>query len=181
MTVVVADTPAAALRSTAAIRQRCRNIAEAVSAGRSNHLGIERARLAETAALVERVTRRRYPDLEIPYHSRWRHFAAGGIDRKTELDHALAGRNAADRARARIDLAVVSVLLDAGAGAAWGYVEAETGQRFTRSEGLGVASLRAFAQGAFSSRPDDPWRVDARLRPAPRWLTRNCANRGRMA
>ncbi len=58
-------------------------------------------------------------------------------------------------------LTVVSVLLDAGAGAAWGFAEAESGQRFTRSEGLGVASFRAFMRGAFSARPDDPLRVDA--------------------
>ena len=29
-------------------------------------------------------------DLDIPYHSRWRHFEAGGVDRKGELDRALA-------------------------------------------------------------------------------------------
>jgi Protein of unknown function (DUF1688) len=34
--------------------------------------------------------------------------------------------------------AQTSVLLDAGAGAAWNYVEAGTGQRLGRSEGLGV-------------------------------------------
>ena len=107
------------------------------------------------------VTRRRYPDLAIPYHSRWRHFDAGGVDRRGELDRALLGCSPAERARAQIDLAVVSVLLDAGAGPAWGYVEAESGQRFTRSEGLGVASFRAFMQGAFAATPGDPWRVDA--------------------
>jgi hypothetical protein len=53
------------------------------------------------------------------------------------------------------------VLLDAGAGAAWGYVERETGVRYTRSEGLGVASFRAFLAGAFSARRDDPLRADA--------------------
>ena len=56
---------------------------------------------------------------------------------------------------------MASVLLDAGAGAAWSFVEAESGQRFTRSEGLAVASFRAFMRGAFSALPDDPLRVDA--------------------
>jgi hypothetical protein len=56
---------------------------------------------------------------------------------------------------------VASVLLDAGAGAAWSFVEAESGERFTRSEGLAIASFRAFMRGAFSGRPDDPPRVDA--------------------
>jgi hypothetical protein len=123
----------------------------AVTAGHSRFFSIDRARLTAAAERVTGVTRRRYPDLAIPYHSRWRHFEAGGIDRRGELGRALAGRAPAERARAQIDLAVISVLLDAGAGPAWSYVEAESGQRFTRSEGLGVASFRAFMQGAFAA------------------------------
>jgi hypothetical protein len=150
-----------ALLSTVAIRERCGNVAAAVSASHSRWFRVDRARLAPTAAFVADVTRDRYPDLIIPYHSRWRHFEAGGVDRRSELDRALAGRSTADRARAHVDLAMVSVLLDAGAGPAWRYVERATGKSFTRSEGLGVASFRAFMQGAFSSVPDDPCRVDA--------------------
>ncbi len=161
MTIAVAPSPAAALLSTAAVRERCGNVAAAVTAGRSRHFRIDRARLAEAAERVADVTRRRYPTLAIPYHSRWRHFEAGDVDRHVELARALAGRSRAERARAEIDLAVVSVLLDAGAGAAWRYDESETGKRFTRSEGLGVASFRAFVQGAFSATPGDPLRVDA--------------------
>jgi len=74
----------------------------------------------------------------------------------------MAGMNAADQARARIDLSVVSVLLDAGAGPHWKYAEAESGQGFNRSEGLGVASFRAFLRGAFSAMPGAPLRADAR-------------------
>jgi hypothetical protein len=61
-----------------------------------------------------------------------------------------------------MDLAVVSVLLDAGAGPDWRYREAATGETYARSEGLGVASLRMFEAGAFSRDPKgDPLRVDA--------------------
>jgi hypothetical protein len=161
VSLALREEPAAALKSAATIRERCRNIAAAVTAGQSRHFRIDRVRLDDTAALVAAVTRRRYPNLDVPYHSRWRHFGTGGIDRKTELDRALAGRSVADRARAHIDLTVASVLLDAGAGAAWSFVEAESGQRYTRSEGLAVASFRAFMRGAFSARQDDPLRVDA--------------------
>jgi len=160
VSLALREEPAAALKSAATIRERCRNIAAAVTAGQSRHFRIDRARLDDTAALVAAVTRRRYPDLDVPYHSRWRHFEIGYIDRKAELDRALAGRSVADRARAHIDLTVASVLLDAGAGAAWGFIEAESGQRYTRSEGLAVASFRAFMRGAFSAQ-DDPLRVDA--------------------
>ncbi|MCC7216909.1 MAG: DUF1688 family protein [Burkholderiales bacterium] len=162
MTATVAESPAAALLSAAAVRARCGNVAAAVAAGHSPHLRVDRSRLPVAAERVAAVTRRRYPDLAIPYHSRWRHFEAGGIDRGAELERTLAGRSIAERARARIDLAVVSVLLDAGAGATWRYEEAATGARFTRSEGLGVASLRAFMLGAFSATPGDPLRADAR-------------------
>ena len=155
------STAADALLRTSTIRERCANIVAAVTAGHSRHFRIDLARLPAAAKLVAEVTRRRYPDLAIPYHSRWRHFDAGGVDRRAELELALRDRSPAERARSHIDLAVISVLLDAGAGPAWGYVEAESGQRYTRSEGLGVASFRAFVDGAFSAAPDDPLRVDA--------------------
>ncbi len=60
-----------------------------------------------------------------------------------------------------IDLAVVSVLLDAGAGPDWHYDEADSGHRFTRSEGLGVASWHAFGGGLFSSDPTNPRQADS--------------------
>ena len=162
MTVVeAAGAAVATLLSAAAIRARSRNVLTAALAGRTRHFRVDRSRLDVAAQTVVGVTRRRYPTLDIPYHSRWRHFEAGGIDRNAGLTRALAGRDAAASARARIDLAVVSVLLDAGAGTAWSYVERESGQRFTRSEGLGVASFRAFTAGAFSAHRDDPLRADA--------------------
>lgn len=149
------------LRSPATVRARCAAIAAAVDAGRSGHFRLERTRLDEVAQRVAALTRRRFPDLKIPYHSRWRHFEAGGVDRKAELDARLAGRSHIAVARARIDLTLVSVLLDAGAGPGWWYREAETGRSFARSEGLGVATFRAFMAGRFSSDAGDPTRVDA--------------------
>lgn len=151
--------PAALLRSTATIRERCRNILAAAEAGQSKHFTIHRSQLDEVARRVEQVTRRQYPDLRIPYHSRWRHFEAGGVNRRGELALLLEGRDTADQARAHIDLTVMSVLLDAGAGPSWRFDE--QGTPFTRSEGLGVATFRAFMAGCFSSDPLDPLRVDA--------------------
>ena len=147
------------LRAPATIRERCSAITAAVSGGQSAHFTLARSRLAGLAQRVARVTRERYPDLKIPYHSRWRHFAAGGVDRRAELDAALAGRTAIGMARSHIDLALVSVLLDAGAGPDWRYME--NGTAYRRSEGLAVASLRAFMAGRFSSDVGDPYRVDA--------------------
>ncbi|HJV61967.1 MAG TPA: URC4/urg3 family protein [Albitalea sp.] len=149
------------LRRPATIRERCAAIAAAATAGGSPHFEIDLRRLPEIAQRVARVTRERYPALAIPLHSRWRHFEAGGIDRKAELDARLASRSSTAVARAQIDLALISVLLDAGAGAGWSYHERESGLRLQRSEGLAVASLRAFMAGRFSSDAGDPCRVDA--------------------
>jgi hypothetical protein len=150
------------LRDPATIRRRCAAVTQAISEGRSANFKLDRSRLDEVAARVERVTRAAYPELRIPFHSRWRHFASGGIDRKASMDAQMADRSVADQARARFDLTVVSVLLDAGAGPQWRYVEDGTGQTFSRSEGLGIASWHGFRQGLFSSAPgDDPLRADA--------------------
>ncbi len=57
------------------------------------------------------------------------------------------------------------MLLDAGEGPDWTYCEAADGQRpaqrFSRSEGLGVASFHAFMAGLFSSNPAQPLQADA--------------------
>jgi len=153
--------PLALLHDPGTIRARCAGILRAVEANVSEHFTLDRSALPAVAARVAALTIRRFPDLRIPYHSRWRHFEAGGLDRKPALDALLAGRSPADAARARFDLTVVSVLLDAGAGAAWRYTEAGTGQVLGRSEGLGVASWHAFTDGRFSSSAADPLRADA--------------------
>lgn len=164
-TAPVADTPSlhplALLHDPGSIRARCAAILRAVEANVSEHFTVDRNALPAVAARVAALTLKRFPDLRIPYHSRWRHFEAGGVDRKPVLDALLAGRSAADAARVRFDLTVVSVLLDAGAGAAWQYTEAGTGQVLGRSEGLGVASWHAFIDGKFSSSAADPLRADA--------------------
>ena len=111
--------------------------------------------------MVAAVTRRRYPDLGVPYHSRWRHFETGGIDRKAELDRALAGPQ---RRRPRA-CPYRPYRGERAAGR-----RRRPGMEFCRSrigtalhalEGLAVASFRAFMRGAFSARQDDPLRVDA--------------------
>jgi hypothetical protein len=192
----------AALHDPATIRLRCASVMRAVEANLSPSFRLDREALPALAERVARLTRERFPTLEIPFHSRWRHFEAGGVDRKAEMDTALAGQDRLGMARARFDLAVVSVLLDAGAGAQWAYTEGQAlgtaarpraaadellamldqaattgtptpaappaeppvpdgGRRYTRSEGLGVASFRAFMAGAFSSRAGEPLRADA--------------------
>jgi Protein of unknown function (DUF1688) len=152
----------ALLRSTATIRERAQGLLARARAGQSNWFVIgDDAALDRASQIVADVTRQRYGNGPIPYHSRWRHFEAGGVNRCAELDRALGRVSVPDKVRARIDLAVVSVLLDAGAGPDWRYFEASTGQQFARSEGLGVASFRAFASGLFSADSTRPFQADA--------------------
>lgn len=148
------------LLNAAAVRRAAHEMLARLRAGQGAWR-VDDQRLDEAASLIVATTRERYPALDIPYHSRWRHFEAGGVDRRAGLRSRLAaiGCDRRAMARAEIDLVVVSVLLDAGAGPDWRFREA--GQTYSRSEGLGVASLRLFEQGAFSSDPARPLQVDA--------------------
>ncbi|HYP85798.1 URC4/urg3 family protein [Variovorax sp.] len=160
------DTPAGAvalLRSTQAVRSRAQALLARARSGQSRwfDVGDEQA-MAEAARVVAETMRERFPWNSVPYHSRWRHFEAGSVDRRAQLDKLLGPAiTPRDRARAQIDLAMVSVLLDAGAGGNWHYVEPATGLRLSRSEGLAVASFHAFTSGYFSSNPKRPLQVDA--------------------
>ena len=159
---VTPDTAAAlSLLSADAVRGRAhRMLAVGLEDGLA-HFRIEPARLEEVASLVAETTRAAYPDLEVPFHSRWRHFVAGGQDRWAAIDYATRWRDAPERARAQFDLAISSVLLDAGAGTLWSYRDAATGARVGRSEGLALASLAMFADGALSAQAGSPLRADA--------------------
>lgn len=154
--------PAARLLCASAVREHCSALMAWMEQGRSAHFTWRPERLGPTADWVADTVRQRYPTLAVPYHSRWRHFEAGGVDRWARLS-AAAGlqADALERARVRIDLVIPSVLLDAGAGPDWHFDEASTGQRLARSEGLGVASLALFSEGALSDHPASPLRADA--------------------
>jgi Protein of unknown function (DUF1688) len=150
-----------ALRSPEAVRERSENIFRAGLAGELGHFAIALDRLPRVASRVAKETHDAYPDGNIPYHGRFRHFGAGGVDRLALLEDQLGAGSSDERARACIDLVVTSVLLDAGAGPDWRYREAATGRSFERSEGLAVASFHMFASGLFSARPHEPLRADA--------------------
>ena len=76
------------------------------------------------------------------------------------MDSWSANVDSKECTRRLLDLFVVSVLLDAGAGNQWQYKSTENGIRYRRSEGLAVASLEMFKAGLFSSDDDQPFQVD---------------------
>jgi len=151
------------LRTPAAIRERAEKMLTYVEDGKSSWFALDGNGLEAAVQATLEVTRKRFPNpSDIPFHSRWRQFEAGGRDRWAALAERLKGLPKEEIARRRMDLAVVSVLLDAGAGPAWSYREPGTGETYARSEGLGVASIQMFANGAFSrDAKGDPLRVDA--------------------
>jgi hypothetical protein len=156
------DTLAAlSLLTAAAIRERAHRILEAGLAGRLEYFRVDLHGLEQAADLTVAITRETYPSVDIPFHSRWRHFVVDGDDQWTRLAEAAHWPAVATRARAEFDLAIVSVLLDAGAGTAWRYRDAATGRDIGRSEGLAIASLAMFRDGLFSADSRDRLRVDA--------------------
>ncbi len=156
-----AESAAEILRTTVAVRERAGQLLARARNGDSPWFTVDDGKIDGAAAAIVEATRKRYPKLHIPLHSRWRHFEAGGVDRKKELERMLADLPVPSRGHAMIDLAFVSVLLDAGAGPDWKYVEPATGKTFTRSEGLAVASFHAFVAGLFSSDKNRPLQADS--------------------
>ncbi|MBL8446864.1 MAG: URC4/urg3 family protein [Zoogloeaceae bacterium] len=154
--------PAAALLTAGAIRARCGAVLDHVERGMSPFFRWRPDRIPAAADYVAQTIRQNYPTLAVPYHSRWRHFEAGGVDRwgKLVIDAGLTA-DPLERSRVAIDLVIPSVLLDAGAGPHWHYKEPGRHQVLTRSEGLAVASLALFASGALSGDPRRHHRCDA--------------------
>jgi len=153
------STGVAWLLSADAVRERAHALLAEAERGLLAHFEVRPERLGAAADLVAQVTRDAYPDLDVPYHSRWRHFVVAGKDRWADLAMRL-DLDADEVARVRFDLAVTSVLLDAGAGERWSYRDAG-GTELARSEGLAIASFDMFRQGAFSADSERPWRADA--------------------
>eukprot|EP00455_Lapot_gusevi_P029443 TRINITY_DN3152_c0_g1_i4.p2 TRINITY_DN3152_c0_g1~~TRINITY_DN3152_c0_g1_i4.p2 ORF type:complete len:772 (+),score=315.78 TRINITY_DN3152_c0_g1_i4:58-2373(+) len=147
------------LRQPDSIRHQCQRIYALAEQDNCRHFTLHKEKLPEVVAMVCDVIRRNYPDLNIPHHSRLRHFEAGGIDRLTPLLNSWRC-DQVEKVRRVIDLITISVLLDAGAGPEWKYVDAE-GNAYTRSEGLAVASVAMFEEGLFSSDPAMPHRVNS--------------------
>ena len=142
------------LLNAAAVRERAHEMLDLALQGQVEGWAVDLDKLDEAAERTAAVTREAYPDLDIPFHARWRHFV---VD-----EPALPRGDPAGRARSAFDLVILSVLLDAGAGPGWRYRDPAGGQVLTRSEGLAVASQRLFETGAFASNVhDSPLRADA--------------------
>ena len=138
------------LLSPAAIRQSAEAIFKLTQEGKT-HFTYHPDKFNEVVDYVVEVINENYPTHNIPFHSRWGHFRVGNSDRVgTQLEPKLAEMDKLEKARVKLDLVITSVLLDAGAGSSWKYLEASSGKTFNRSEGLGVASFYLFMDGSLS-------------------------------
>ncbi|KAI5278956.1 hypothetical protein KEM54_004406 [Ascosphaera aggregata] len=156
--------PVAYLKSIHAVRERSRLVMRKAQAHQLNHFNVDYSKFASTAQYVVSIIKRDYAaDYDkIRPHGRWQHFDVGGKPRINLLLQSWPSSvDALERTRRLFDLFVVSVLLDAGSGTKWSYQSKESGEVFSRSEGLAVASLEMFKSGIFSSEKEQPFKVDA--------------------
>ncbi|KDN46485.1 DUF1688-domain-containing protein [Tilletiaria anomala UBC 951] len=147
------------LRSLTSIRERCAPVFKLAQEGKTEYFDYEASKEKDVidycASIMERDFGTNFA--AIPPHGRWRHFDVGPLPRITTLLSKWGTPSAGnlepvppmEAARKLVDLFVVSVLLDAGAGTKWQYEEKATGLRIGRSEGLAIASLDMFTEGLF--------------------------------
>lgn len=141
------------LLSSVAIRERAGQILHLARTDSLEHFSLDEQKLPILVqALIDEI-HQNYPDHAIPYHSRWRHFDVGGVNRLDSLDTSLKALSSLERCMAKIELTIISVLLDAGAGEVWQYSDPLTKRKYSRSEGLAIASLHGFGSMVFGPKP----------------------------
>ena len=153
--------PVAYLKSLPSIRSRAKTVYEQRKSLR--HFTYNEGNLKEVVRFVVSIIKRDYGTdyASIPPHGRWQHLDVGGRKRVDELIATFSNVDIKEKTRRVIDLFLVSVLLDAGAGNKWAY-KASNGKLYRRSEGLAIAVLEMFQNGAFSSNPNVKTQVDAK-------------------
>jgi len=155
--------PAGYLRSLGAVRQRSKIVTDKALKNELRHFDVDMNKFSDVVTFVANIIKRDYdaPFTSIPPHGRHQHFAVGGRDRVAHLLSTFPEDvDNTERCKRMIDLFLVSVLLDAGAGNRWSYKSLENGRVYRRSEGIAVASLEMFKQGLFSGNKNNKYQVD---------------------
>ncbi|CAJ0847419.1 17789_t:CDS:2 [Entrophospora sp. SA101] len=151
------------LKSLRAIRERSNKIYQKGETNNLDHFHVNLSNIQEVINVMASLIKRDYKNInDIPPHGRWRHFDVGGHSRIWTLINSWKDDcDTLEITRRILDLFVVSVLLDAGAGNTWSYKEIGSGEVYNRSEGLAIASLDMFKSGIFSSQENQPHQVNA--------------------
>ncbi|KAG9082062.1 hypothetical protein FRC06_005261, partial [Ceratobasidium sp. 370] len=152
------------LRTLPSIRERCSRVHALAQEGKLEYFDYHPEKEGEVVKFCAGIIARDFGSAynTIPPHSRWRHFDAGRERIAPLLAEWSKQLSPLDTAKRLIDLFLVSVLLDAGAGNAWAYTESG-GAKFGRSEGLAIASLDMFLSGFFAS--GGGLKVDGKIDP----------------
>lgn len=120
---------------------------------------VDLSKIDDVCDFVIKTIRESYPTndslLSIPVHGRFQHFGKENPDRLPTLINKFfkdeMGLSDYEICKKLIDLFVISVLLDAGAGNVWKFTEPVTKFQINRSEGIAIASLYMFKDGIFSN------------------------------
>ncbi|MGB6758489.1 MAG: DUF1688 family protein, partial [Xanthobacteraceae bacterium] len=72
--------------SAATVRERAQRMLALGLDDKLPHFRVDLAQLPKAVDLVLDITRKNYPALDVPFHSRWRHFVWNGEDRWASLD-----------------------------------------------------------------------------------------------
>ena len=91
------------LLNAEAVRTRAQHLLVLGLEGKLPHFHVDLSRLDAAADLVLDVTRKAHPTLDMPFHSRWRHFVRHGKDRWAAIDNQISWPNKAARARAAFE------------------------------------------------------------------------------
>lgn len=145
------------LESLSLIRSKCQLVHDNISQSQFFSLNLDN--MINVEDYIISLINRDYNGMinQIPPHGRWQHFGHQNMD---NLLNRLS-TNRIERLKSLIDLTVISVLLDAGAGNKWKYHD--NGKDFNRSEGVAIACLRMFEKGLVSSSPiDNPYMADSK-------------------
>jgi hypothetical protein len=118
---------ALSLLSAKAVRERAQRMLALGLDDKLPNFQVDLARMDVVIDLVLETTRAAYPSLDVPFHSRWRHFVNAGDNRWADLADHTEWPDRAARGRAEFDLAITSVFLDAGAGPTWRYKDPKSG------------------------------------------------------
>ena len=141
------------LKSLKSIRDRCELVYDRIKSGHPEaRFEIDEGKLEAVSEFVASLIVRDYPDpsKDVPPHGRWRHFLPiGSIEERIINPLKELNYDNLEIVRILMDLFVVSVLLDAGAGNKWKY-ESKIIGTIGRSEGLAIASMEMFLGGCFS-------------------------------
>ncbi|ONH67357.1 Uracil catabolism protein 4 [Cyberlindnera fabianii] len=166
MTIDSTDTAAAKnLLKISSVRERTAPIFNLALDNNLDYFDVDLTKVDDVVDFVSSVIDRDFAGKydTIPPHGRWGHLNAGNVPRVEGLIEEWRNKDVdeIEIGKKLIDLFVLSVLIDAGAGNEWKYTEKGTDNVFNRSEGLAIVSIDMFKAGDLSDDSEDPHKVNA--------------------